>query len=100
MKPSSLARNFTPTSIAELSEALGLAGLTPLCQMVHGQAPGGGPELVVNDQFTEVIVLPAASCASLTATVYAVDGASAADGVNVSVRLAASYALIPGTLPP
>ena len=43
---------------------------------------------MVNDQLTGAIVLPAASLAPDTATLYTVLVVSGVDGVNVTVRLA------------
>ncbi len=52
---------------------------------------------VVNDQTTSASVTPSVETSPLAVAVYAVDAASAADGVNVSVRPSDDRADVPGT---
>ena len=85
--PSWAGRNLTPTSTDAVSESV-RSGVAVDGQIVHGHEEGGGLATVVNDQLTGAIVLPAASLAPDTATLYTVLVANAADGVNVAVRLA------------
>jgi hypothetical protein len=66
-------------------------------QIEHGQPDGGADAAVVNVHDTGTIVLFAASFAPDTFTVYTVDTANAADGVNVAVRVPASYVVVPST---
>ena len=51
---------------------------------------GGGGAAVEKDHVAGAMTLPAASRAPLTATVYWVEKAKAADGVNVAVAVAVS----------
>ena len=100
MNPSCEARNFTPNSTDDVSESIP-AGTAVAGQIEHGHEPGGGgAAAVVNVHDTGVIVLLAASLAPDTFTVYTVLTANAADGVNVTVRVAASYAVAPATADP
>src|SRR3954452_10272738 len=100
--PATSARNFTPTSTAELSASDGLAGATPDAQMEHGEVGGGVPAAVVKDHVVAVVVaLPAMSLTPLAnVAVYWVVLASAADGVNVAFWVALSYAVVPATAVP
>ena len=100
MNPSVAARNLTPTSMAALSVSSFVVGVAVDGQIVHGQEEGGGLATVVNDQLTGAIVLPAASLAPVTATLYWVLVANAADGVNVAVRLASLYTTVAATADP
>ena len=87
-----------PSSTAPVSESGPPVGAAVDGQIVHGQ-PGGGwvADAVVNVQLVGVIRLPAVSRAPDTVAVYVVAAASAADGVKVTVWLAASYAVLPDT---
>src|SRR3954453_9706776 len=98
MKPALSLRNLTPSSTAASSSVLTVPGTVLDGQMEQGQGPTGAA--VVNDQDVAVMVLPAASVAPLTLTVYVVPAASAADGVKVAVRVAALYAVVPATAAP
>jgi hypothetical protein len=96
MNPACDVRNLTPTSTGDVSESVP-AGTADAGQIVHGQPDG---DAVVNVHDTGAITLPAASTAPDTFTVYTVLVASAADGVNVTVRDAASYDTAPATADP
>src|SRR6478609_9133996 len=98
MKPVVALRNLTPSSTAELSLTVTVAGTAVLAQMLHGQADVVTP--VVNDQEKGAIRLLARSLAPLTVSVCRVDAASAAVGVNVTVRVGGSYATLPETVVP
>jgi hypothetical protein len=88
---------LTPNSTADVSESIP-AGTAVAGQIEHGQPDGGGGDAaVVNVHDTGAIVLFAASLAPDTLTVYTVLTANAADGVNVTVRVAASYVVTPAT---
>src|SRR4026209_2744040 len=93
--PAWLARNLTPISTAEVSVDAGVGGTVVAGQIEHGQPDGGADAAVVNVHDTGAIVLFAASLAPDTLTVYTVDTANAADGVNVAVRVPASYVVVP-----
>jgi hypothetical protein len=88
---------LTPTSTAEASVDAGVVGTVVTGQIEHGQPDGGAAAAVVNVHDTGAIVLLAASLAPDTLTVYTVLTANAADGVNVAVRVAASYVVAPAT---
>ena len=51
---------------------------------------------VVNDQTTSARVLPSVETSPLAVAVYAVDRASAADGVKTSVRPSVDRVAVPG----
>src|SRR5690348_1570882 len=89
-----------PSSTAPVSGSDGVPGVAVPGQIEQGQVGGGGAAAVVNDHDTGAMTLPLRSAAPLAVAVYAVLGASAADGVNVAVRLAASYPVLPGTVAP
>src|SRR5687768_11315553 len=95
MYPPAPARNRTPSSTAEPSLTVTTAGVAVLGQIVHGQPDDVVP--VVNDHENGDMVWPAVSRAPDTVAVWTVDGASAAAGVNVTVRVAASYPVLPDT---
>src|SRR5664279_1625600 len=95
MNPEVEARNRTPNSTAELSLTVTVVGTAVLAQMVHGQPEPDAA--VVNDQEKSAIWLPLVSLAPLTVAVYTVATVKAPVGVNVTVRLGASYPTLPGT---
>jgi 6,7-dimethyl-8-ribityllumazine synthase len=88
MNPVVALRNLTPSSTAELSLTVTVAGTAVLAQMVQGQADVLVP--VVNDQEKGAMVLPLGSRAPVTVAVCTVDAASVALGVKVTVRVGAS----------
>ena len=68
-KPSTSARNFTPTSMAPGSFWLTTAGTVASGQMLHGHTPGTVAVAVRKVLLTGAIRLPASSRAPRTATV-------------------------------
>src|SRR4051794_3446377 len=82
-----------PSSREAASSTPTTAGTAVSSQMLHGQTPGtAGAPIVVNDQVSGAASrFPARSTAALRVTVYRVPAASCCAGVNVAVRLAASY---------
>ena len=77
-----------------------MPGVTLSSKRLHGQSPATGKvAAVVKDQVPPAVTDPPIESVPVRVAVYVVLKAKADDGVNVALRVAESYAVVPATVP-